>query len=142
MSQAKQFTTLVPARAASPQTNAAMRARRLCVAGWAAAAALGLSACAKTAWDIEPAPVDPALFAGADCPQLVARRARISQALIFAGSAQDQIAADDRTRTLGAPTPMGTLFEGDREPEVARLKGELHAVNAQMDMLRCGPDFR
>ncbi|MBG0808636.1 hypothetical protein IY145_04530 [Methylosinus sp. H3A] len=118
------------------------RARRLRFAVWAVVAALGLSACAKTAGDIEPAPVDPALFVGADCAQLVARRARISQALIFAGSAQDQIAADDRTRTLGVPTPMGTLFDGDREPDVARLKGELHAVNAQMDAQRCGPDFR
>jgi hypothetical protein len=127
----RQITTLTPARA-----------RRFCVAGWMVAAALGLAACAKSTHDIEPAPVDPALFVGADCAQLVARRARISQALIFAGSAQDQIAADDRTRTLGVPTPMGTPFELDREPEVARLKGELHAVNAQMDLQRCGPDFR
>ncbi|WP_244613005.1 hypothetical protein [Methylosinus sp. Ce-a6] len=111
-------------------------------AGLALAAALGLSACAKPTRDVEPLPVDPALFAGADCAQLVARRARISQALIFAGSAQDQIAADDRVRTLGVPTPMGTLFDGDREAEVARLKGELHAVNAQMEMQLCGPDFR
>ncbi len=123
--RAKQFTPLVPRRAAL-----------------ALAAALGLSACAKTTRDIEPAPVDPALFAGADCAQLMARRARISQTLIFSGSAQDQIAADDRTRTLGVPTPMGTPFDSDREPEIARLKGELHAVNAQMDTQRCGPDFR
>jgi hypothetical protein len=108
----------------------------------ALAAALGLSACAKTTLEIEPAPVDPALFVGADCPHLVARRARISQALIFAGSAQDQLAADDRTRTLGVPTPMGTPFDDDREPQIARLKGELHAVNAQMDAQRCGRDFQ
>ena len=123
--RAKQFTWFVPRRAAL-----------------ALAAALGLSACAKTTLDIEPAPVDPALFAGADCAQLVARRARIAQALIFAGSAQDQLAADDRMRTLGVPTPMGTPFDDDREPQIARLKGELHAVNAQMDAQRCGPDFR
>ncbi|PWB94369.1 hypothetical protein [Methylosinus sporium] len=108
----------------------------------AVAAAFGLAACAKPTREIEPAPVDPGLFIGADCPQLVARRARIAQALIFAGSAQDQLAADDRTRTFGVPTPMGTPFDADREPQIARLKGELHAVNAQMDAQRCGPDFR
>ncbi|OAI29620.1 hypothetical protein A1351_10660 [Methylosinus sp. R-45379] len=123
--RAKQFTRILPRRAVL-----------------ALAAALGLSACAKTTWDIEPAPVDPALFVGTDCAHLVARRARISQALIFAGSAQDQLAADDRMRTLGVPTPMGTPFGDDREPQIARLKGELHAVNAQMDAQRCGPDFR
>lgn len=123
--RAKPFLRILPRRAAV-----------------ALAAALGLSACAKTTLEIEPAPVDPALFVGADCAQLVARRARISQALIFAGSAQDQLAADDRTRTLGVPTPMGTPFDDDREPQIARLKGELHAVNAQMDAQRCGPDFR
>ncbi|WP_245267234.1 hypothetical protein [Methylosinus sp. LW3] len=123
--RAKQFTCILPRRAVL-----------------ALAAALGLSACAKTAWDIEPAPVDPALFVGTDCAHLVARRARISQALIFAGSAQDQLAADDRMRTLGVPTPMGTPFGDDREPQIARLKGELHAINAQMDAQRCGPDFR
>ncbi|WP_400766662.1 hypothetical protein [Methylosinus sporium] len=123
--RAKPFLRILPRRAAM-----------------ALAAALGLSACAKTTLEIEPAPVDPALFVGADCAQLVARRARISQALIFAGSAQDQLAADDRTRTLGVPTPMGTPFDDDREPQIARLKGELHAVNAQMDAQRCGPDFR
>ncbi|WP_245258394.1 hypothetical protein [Methylosinus sp. LW4] len=123
--RAKPFLRILPRRAAV-----------------ALAAALGLSACAKTTLEIEPAPVDPALFVGVDCAQLVARRARISQALIFAGSAQDQLAADDRTRTLGVPTPMGTPFDDDREPQIARLKGELHAVNAQMDAQRCGPDFR
>jgi hypothetical protein len=82
------------------------------------------------------------MFVGKSCSQLVAERARLSQALIFAGLAQDQVSADDQMRTLGAPTPVGTLFDGDREPEVARLKGELHAVYAQMIVMRCGPDYR
>lgn len=124
------------------QSANSAREPRAPLLGFALAAALGLSACAKPTREVEPLPADPALFVGYDCAQLVARRARISQALIFAGSAQDQIAADDRIRTLGVPTPMGTLFEGDREAEIARLKGELHAVNAQMETQRCGPDFR
>lgn len=110
--------------------------------GVAFALVLVLGGCAKQTRDIEAAAVDPAIFVGATCSQLVAERAKRSQALIFAGLAQDQVSADDRVRTFGAPTPMGTLFEGDREDEVARLKGELHAANAQMIVMNCGPDYR
>jgi hypothetical protein len=109
-------------------------------------AALGLAAalvaCARPAREIEPAPSDPSLFMGESCSQLVAERGRRSEALIFAGMAQDQLSDEDRIRTLGAPTPLGTPFEDDREPEVARLKGELRAINAQMIAMKCGPDYR
>jgi hypothetical protein len=115
------------------------RGRRLGLTlGFAAA----LTACARPAHEIEPAPTDPAMFMGMSCSQLVHERARRSRALIFAGMAQDQVSADDNMRTLGVPTPVGTIFDGDREPEVARLKGELHAVNAQMIAMNCGPDYR
>lgn len=104
--------------------------------------AAALSACARPAHEIEPAPIDPVMFMGKSCSELAHQRARRSRALIFAGMAQDQVSADDNMRTLGVPTPVGTIFDGDREPEVARLKGELHAVNAQMIEMNCGPDYR
>jgi hypothetical protein len=50
------------------------------------------------------------------------------------------VSEDDSMRTLGIPTPVGTLFDGDREPEVARLKGELRAVNAQLQAAGCIED--
>lgn len=106
------------------------------------ALAFSLGACAQQTRDIPPAVVDPSLFIGATCSELVAERARRSQALIFAGLAQDRTSDDDRTRTLGVPTPMGTIFEGDSAAEVARLKGELHALNAQLRVMNCGPDYR
>ncbi len=101
-----------------------------------------LGACAKQTRDIPPAIVEPSLFIGGTCSELVAERAKRSQALVFAGLAQDQTSQDDRTRTLGVPTPMGTIFEGDHEAEVARLKGELRALNAQLRAMNCGPDYR
>lgn len=103
---------------------------------------LGLGACAKQSRDIPPALVDPTLFLGMSCSELVAERARRTTALVFAESTQDQTAADDRVRTLGLPTPMGTIFEGDRELEVARLKGEVRAATTQMRAMNCGPDYR
>jgi len=106
-----------------------------------AACALALGACAKRTRDIEPALLLRDPFAGAACPALLATRARLSQALIFYGLEQDQISADDRTRTLGVPTPMGTGPEGDNETKIALLKGEL--VVLEDDVARtCGPNER
>jgi hypothetical protein len=107
-------------------------------------AALGLAmlcACARATREIAPAIVDPTMFEGQSCIQLAYERARRSKALIFTGMAQDQVSEDDSTRTLGIPTPMGSVFEDDREPEIARLKGELHAVNARMRAMGCIPDY-
>lgn len=118
---------------------AVSRGRRLVLTLGSAAA---LAACARPAHEIEPAPIDPAMFMERTCSELAHERARRSRKLIFAGMAQDQVSADDNMRTLGVPTPVGTIFDGDREPEVARLKGELHAVNAQMVEMNCGPDYR
>lgn len=104
--------------------------------------ALLVAGCARPSQEIEPRFVDANLFAGANCSQLVAERARRSRALIFSALEQDQISQDDRIRTLGVPTPMGTLFEGGVEPEIARLKGELRAINAMHAMMNCGADYR
>ncbi|PWB82587.1 MAG: hypothetical protein C3F11_11060 [Methylocystaceae bacterium] len=106
------------------------------------ALAFGLGACAERTRDIPAAVVDPSPFIGPTCSQLVAARAARSRALIFSGLAQDQTSEDDATRTIGVPTPMGTIFGRDREAEIARLKGELRALNAQMSEMNCGPDYR
>jgi hypothetical protein len=105
------------------------------------ALALAFSSCAKPTREIQPAFVDPSAFMGATCMQLTAERGRRSQALIFAGLAQDQTSLDDRTRLLGVPTPMGTIFEGDNEVAISRLKGELRAIDAQMP-IACDADYR
>lgn len=116
-----------------PATRAASPLRRMAKATALAAAALGVSACmAKRPSEIEPASVDPTAYAELDCTRLVERRARIAQSLIFASLAQDHLADADKVRTLGVPTPMGSAFEDDREAEVARLKGELRAIDARL----------
>jgi hypothetical protein len=101
-----------------------------------------LAGCARRAAEIEPLPAPPQAFAGANCMDLVALRAKRSQALIFLGMAQDQLSEDDSTRTLGVPTPHGVLFGTDREPDIAALKGELHALNRAMRDKGCIPDYR
>jgi hypothetical protein len=100
-----------------------------------------VAACAKQTRDIRPAFVDPSNFADATCSQLLTERAKRSQALVFSGFAQDETSSQDRLRILGAPTPMGTIFEGDNEVEISRLKGELHALDAQMLIMNCGAGY-
>ncbi len=93
--------------------------------------------CARPMRDIEPNFVDANRFAGASCSQLVTERARRSRALIFSGLQQDQISQDDRMRTLGAPTPMGTLFEDDvrtrnRAPQGRVARDRHHARDHEL----------
>ncbi len=111
-----------------------------CARGALVAFALTLSCCAKPVRDIQPAMVDPSAFAGDSCPQLAAKRARLSQALVFRGFAQDQVSADDRAGIFGAPMLMGTMFDGNNEAAVSELKGELRAVNSQILAMNCGLD--
>jgi hypothetical protein len=105
------------------------------------ALSLIVAACAKQTRYIQPAVVDPSIFAYATCSQLLTERGKRSQALVFAGFAQDETSSQDRIRILGAPTPMGTIFEGDNEVEISRLKGELRALDAQMLIMNCGADY-
>jgi hypothetical protein len=91
--------------------------------------------------------IEPALGAvypdpNASCDRLVRERALRSQRLIFLGLHQDQLASDDRTRTLGLPTPLGTPFEPDYEIEIARLKGEIGAITREMIAKRCSGDYQ
>jgi hypothetical protein len=92
--------------------------------------------------DIAPAPTDAGAFLGATCPELATKRAKRMQALVFSGMVQDHISDEDKTRTLGIPTPMGSLFDESRENQIARLKGELHAIDAGLASLNCEPDYR
>ncbi|MCX7900016.1 MAG: hypothetical protein N2444_08040, partial [Methylocystis sp.] len=84
--------------------------------------ALVLFACAPHHGDIGPANLDPTPFLQASCAELSLMRAKADRSLIFASLAQDQQARDDDTRTFGVPTPMATIFETSRAPEVAGYK--------------------
>lgn len=96
-----------------------------------------LTACAKRHGKIEPTPIPPAAYSSATCRQLATMRATTMRALVLAGVAQDQHYADDRTRTFGVPTPMATIFEESRAPEIARLKGEVLALATQLERAGC-----
>lgn len=96
-----------------------------------------LSACARSHGEIAPVPVPPQAFAAADCRQLSLMRAKAERSLILSEIVQDHRYAEDRTRTFGVPTPMATIFEENREAEVARLKGEAYAIAAEIQRTGC-----
>lgn len=103
----------------------------------AALAVCGLSACARSHGEIAPDPVPPQAFAAADCRQLSLMRAKAERSLILSEIVQDHRYAEDRRRTFGIPTPMATIFDGDHEAEVARLKGEAYALAAELARAGC-----
>ncbi len=79
----------------------------------------------------------PSAFEPATCRQLSLMHAKAMRSLVYAELMQDQRYAEDRTRTFGVPTPFATLFEENREAEVALLKGETLALAAQLEQARC-----
>lgn len=120
----------------SPTREAAGMSRFIC--GACLALIVVLAACAKRTRDIEPGVVDASVFTGATCAQLVAERAKRSEALIFSGLEQDHTSLEDRAGVFGAPMLMGTIFNGRNESEIARLKGELRALD-ELLATNCGP---
>jgi hypothetical protein len=102
--------------------------------------ASAFSACSKRIEEIEPASISAGEFAGMTCSQLVSEQARKTRALIFAELAQERVIADDRIRTFGVPTPMGSLFNEDRTESIARLKGQLASIRMLLSR-ECGPDY-
>jgi hypothetical protein len=103
--------------------------------------ASSLSGCAKRAAEIEPASINTADFSALTCSQLVAERAWRTRRLAFLELEQDQINADDRIRTFGIPTPMGSLYAESKVEAIANLKAQLRALGENLSII-CGPDYR
>jgi len=98
---------------------------------------LGLSACAVGHDEIMPLPIDPAAYEGATCRQMGLMLDKAQRTLVYTEMAQDHIAAEDDIRAFGVPTLMGTIFEGSRAYDVARLKGETIALKTQLQQSGC-----
>jgi len=99
--------------------------------------ALLLSACAPRASEVAPIFAAQTRDFGHDCEALAAARARVTSRLVFASLRQNDMSDADRARTLGFPTPLGTLFEENREFELGRLKGDLVEINQQILGNKC-----
>ena len=112
----------------------------------AATAAL-LAGCATNPNDIAPSYVSPILYQNLSCEQLAQEAARVSGAAAAAtGSQQQQASKDAAMTTIGVVLFWPSLFfiGGDKgsAAEVARLKGEMQAIEQANISKNCGMKFQ
>lgn len=105
-----------------------------------------LAGCATSPKDIAPAYVSPILYQGLSCDQLAQEAARVSSAAAQASGAQEAQASKDTAMTaIGVVLFWPSLFfiGGDKQnaAEIARLKGEMQAIEAANIQKNCGMQF-
>lgn len=110
-------------------------------------AALGSSACAQRSDSIAAAYVSPLTYESYSCEQLRGEATRVSARAIQATGAQNSKATGDAVATgvgLVLFWPALFLIRGDSNTaaELARLKGEMEAIEQISVRKRCGITFR
>ena len=113
----------------------------------AVAATALLAGCATSPKDIAPAYVSPVLYQNLSCQQLAAEAARVAAAAAAATGAQQQQASKDATMVgVGMILFWPAMFfvGGDKgnAAEVARLKGEMQAIEQANIQKNCGIQFQ
>lgn len=113
----------------------------------AAAASLLLAGCATNPNQISAAYVSPVLYQNLSCQQLAAEAQRVSNAAAAASGAQSNQASKDAVMTtVGVVLFWPALFfiGGDKgnAAEVARLKGEMQAIEQANISKNCGIQFQ
>ena len=112
----------------------------------AAACAL-VAGCATSPKDIAPAYVSPVLYQNLTCEQLAQEAHRVSAAAqVASGQQQSQANKDAAMVTVGMILFWPSLFfvGGDKgsAAELARLKGEMQAIEQANITKSCGLQFR
>jgi hypothetical protein len=113
----------------------------------AAITAAQVGACATYADKIAPSYVSPVLYENLTCRQLGEEATRVAQRAAQASGAQDAQANKDNVLTAVTIVvfwPAAFFVGGDRQnaAEVARLKGEMEAVEQASIKKNCGIQFR
>jgi hypothetical protein len=113
----------------------------------AATFALGLLAgCATNPKDIAPAYVSPVLYQNLSCDQLALEAQRVSNAAAGATGAQQKQATSDAVMVGVSAVlfwPAMFFIGGDKHnaAEIARLKGEMQAIEQANISKNCGIQF-
>src|SRR5262245_45170124 len=113
-------------------------------------AAVGLfiaTGCATKSTDIAPAYVSPTLYSNSTCPQLAEEARRVSARAALAAGVQDQKRSSDQVITTVSvivfwPALFALNGDGPQAAEVARLKGEMQAVEEASNQKNCGFQFQ
>jgi hypothetical protein len=113
----------------------------------AAAIAAGASACAKNADQIGGTYISPIMYENYTCPQLAEEASRVSARAAQSAGIQDQKASNDAVAmTVGLIIVWPALFfiKGNDEntAELARLRGQMDAIEQASIRKRCGITFQ
>ncbi len=111
------------------------------------AAAVAVSGCASSADKVASTYVSPLQYDAYNCQQIGEEARRIAARASEAAGVQDAQARSDATTTAVAVVifwPAAFFLDGDNEKtaELARLKGELQAIEQVAIMKQCGIVFQ
>jgi len=109
--------------------------------------ALTCSACATSSDKITASYVSPMQYENWTCRQLAEEAQRISRRAADAAGAQDSQVTKDAVTTAVAVVvfwPAAFMVQGDRQTaaELARLKGEMEAIEQTSNRKNCGIQFQ
>lgn len=112
-----------------------------------AAGASILSACAKDASEVGATYVSPVAYDTYSCPQLSEEAQRVSARAAQAAGVQDQKSTNDKV-AMGVgliifwPALLFTKGNDENTAELARLKGQMDAIEQASIRKRCGITFQ
>lgn len=105
-----------------------------------------LAACANKSDEIAASYVSPTIYEGMSCRQLAIEAQSVANRAAQAAAAQDKKASNDAVATgVGVVLFWPALFfikgDGAQAAEVARLKGEMQAIETANTVKNCGIRF-
>ena len=106
-----------------------------------------LTACADTAGNVKGTYISPIVYSDYSCKQLAAEAGRLSARASEAAGVQDKKAQNDAVATgvslvLFWPAVFFIGGNGESKQDLARLKGEMEAVEAAAIKKNCGIKFQ
>ena len=117
------------------------------IALFALASAAVLAGCAKDADQVSATYVSPILYENYTCPQLAEEAQRVSSRAAQASGVQDSKATNDKV-AMGVglvifwPALLFTKGNDENTAELARLKGQMDAIEQASIRKRCGITFQ
>ena len=106
-----------------------------------------LGGCASSSAEITPAYVSPVMYQQYTCPQLAQEAQAVSARAAALSGVQDTKRTNDGLATAAAIVvfwPAAFFVGGDKQTaaELARMKGQMVAIEQAANMKRCGIQFQ
>ncbi|MBX9459075.1 MAG: hypothetical protein KL863_25270 [Rhizobium sp.] len=101
------------------------------------AAILLVAGCAKRPEEIMATPVAVEPYMQMECPALAQLKMQKDAELVRLEKEQNQAAEHDTAAMAVVHVPVASMSGKDKEPEVARAKGEVQAINSAYQSKNC-----